>query len=235
MVWSSICEHKENRFGWLNSIFTDLFSEDPYIFCTMSYCTRGLKNFIFHCHMHFSKIKTVIGTFWNVYLKVHLWNNSMGMKIRVKRWQGCAHSNHGSVVWLNFCVNGTLWAPHWYNCLVIKAYHVCLFCIFQSHLFHHSIFVKCICWIWVFSSGQTLFHLESACVVHGWFYVWIARHKVEGNHDLESIFDPSGILLETISIKFSTLIANGICFAIVCAHGLLHVHLARIQVLPRKD
>lgn len=50
----------------------------------MFYCIRGLKNFIFYCYMYFFKIKIVIGIFWNVYLKVYLWNNFMGMKIRVK-------------------------------------------------------------------------------------------------------------------------------------------------------
>lgn len=183
MVWSSICEHKENRFGWLNSIFTD-FSENPCIFRTVFYCTRTLNNVIFDCHMHFLQNKN-FGTFWNVYLTEHWWNNSMDMKIMVKRLQGCTYRNHDSVVCSNICGNGTLWLPHWNNCLVIKAYHVCLFCIIHSHLFHHSILVKCIWWIWGFSSGQTLlyriFHMESACVVHDWFYIWIAGHKVEGN------------------------------------------------------
>lgn len=73
-----------------------------------------------------------------------------------------------------------------------------------------------------------MFYLEFVCVVYGWFYVWIVRYKVEGNYDLESIFDFFGIFLEMILIKFLIFIVNGICFVIVCVYGLLYVYLVRI-------
>lgn len=60
-----------------------------------------LHNFIFHCRVHLSIVKTVIGTFLNVYLIEQWLNNSMEMEIIVNRWQGCNHMNRSSVVWLN--------------------------------------------------------------------------------------------------------------------------------------